>query len=269
VSSDKNTKTFPDQGIKTPAGIIRVTHLTAKKGGVLSPTRLTGTLWNETGRTWEFLSIRIQPSDGRGTVFNIEPLRLFTLKAGASQQFYFDLTGKIDFPTLSYSLAFQDGSYAANYRFAMLGPIPNERLQFSDELTEWTFLPNERSIGFELVNKSDKSAKLDWNQASYVDPSGKAHKVAGTGTRYIEVNSVKPPTVIPPGARIQDALFPTDYVHYTSGLRYSSGWSHLPIFPTCPLCRELAGAEFRIFMPLEIGGTQKEYTFRIKVRAVE
>lgn len=104
ITASENVRNFPDVDIQTPAGIMHAVNLSVKKGG---RTRLTGTLVNSTGKTWDSLFIRIQPSDGRGTVFNTSSLHLFSMDAGAAKLFYFDVTGKFDFTTNAYSIKYQ------------------------------------------------------------------------------------------------------------------------------------------------------------------
>ena len=254
------TRRLQDQEMATPIGRLRVTDLVLKTG---RPIRLTGRIANDTPKAWDRLEIRINPADGKNTKITGSPLRLYDLKQGASAPFYFDLSGRVDFPSLSYAFSYLEGAYAPSYRFELLSPAASQELTFSDELTEWKFVPTTSTIGFEVKNKSDKTVKLDWNQASFVDATGQAHKIAGTGVRYIDMNSPRTPTVVPPGANIKDALFPIDYV------RFSNQWNHEPIFPDCPACVALAGSEFTIFFPLDIGGTVREYIFRCRIKSVE
>lgn len=253
-------RTFPEQSISTPYGQIFATSLSLKKGRV---SRLTGKIVNSTPKEFDYLGVEIQASDGRGTKFNSSLLRINNAKTGEPKPFSFDVWGRYDFETLSYTIKFVGGTFPANYQFEMLAPTKSSQLQYADQRTDWRFVPANDRISFELVNKSDKTARLDWNQAAFVDFDGKAHKIAPSGIRFIEINSMKAPSTIPPGAKIREEFILTDTVSY------SSGWDIQTIFPKCPLCRDLVGKEFGMLFPVEINGETKEYSFRIKTRSVE
>jgi hypothetical protein len=260
LSAD-NVLTFPNQKIDTPVGAVFAMGLEVK-GSLVRNTRLTGTLQNATSKRWGSMRIRITPSDGKGTQFNSSTVAFYALPSGGSSSFYFDLTGKFDFQTLQYRFEYESGTYPASYHFEMVKPKSGP-LEFADDLTEWKFTPQSKGIGFELVNKSDKVLKLDWNSATFVDGGGKTHKVAGSGVRYMEVNAVKAPSVVPPGARVEDLFFPTDNV------TFSGSWIVTALFPECPLCKEWEGKLFSLFIPLESGGSVKEYLFQFKAVSVE
>jgi hypothetical protein len=78
------------------------------------------------------------------------------------------------------------------------------------------------------------------------------------------------PTLIPPTARINETLFPTDYI--VSG---SEGLSQKPVWPDTGYVskdeshlKTLEGSTFSIFMPIEVGGKTKNYSFVFKIVSV-
>lgn len=262
ICADVKLREFTNQTLDTPAGQFSVNNLRAKRGGVLSPMILTGSIVNNTKRDWTSFRIGVTPSDGSHSFQTTTVTFYGGLKKDAWEAFNYTLTGKINFENISFAISFQAGDYAPLYKFEMVKPVSGA-MRFADESTEWTFAPSRDGIGFELVNKSDKILKLDWNSSTLVDQGGTTHKVAGSGIRYMDINSTKTPSIAPPGARIQDEFFPTDMV------KFASTWYHQALFPSCPDCRTWEGKLFSLYAPVDIGGTSKDYLFQFRVVSVE
>ncbi len=166
---------------------------------------------------------------------------------------------------LRFDVTFKRGSYPATYTFVLTKPKESPVLAFEDDAARFSFsLPeSNRQIRFILFNKTSAPIRLDWNQVSYIDTSGKSHRVMHEGVRYIDRNSPQPPTTIPPGARIDDIIFPTDYVAWSG-----SDWEEIPLFPEAPEAHLFQGKTFGIFMPLEVAGKLRNYTFTFRIREV-
>ena len=166
----------------------------------------------------------------------------------------------------TYEVRFYGGEYQVNYVPVLVAPKPSDDLKYEDEAIEIQWVFNKRQLAFALRNKTDLPIKLDWNQISYIDISGDAHKVMHQGVRYITRDEPQSPSFIPPTARLKDFIFPTDYVYRSNG---SSGWEQRPLFPEGPEANAFKEKTFSIFMPLEINGTAKNYTFTLKITSVE
>lgn len=257
----EKSRLLPDQQFQTPVGALKALNLTVKRTTLTSP-RISGMLQNTTSKSWMTLRVNINPVDGRGTRFGPCQVTIDELAPGAARSFYCQLNGKVDFDSVDSRLEYVSGTYHAVYQFEMVKPSVGI-LRFSDEITEWTFTPVTRAVGFEVINKSDKVLKLDWNSATLVDYEGRTHKLAGSGIRYMEINALKPPSVLPPGARLDDMFTPTDNV------RFATEWYVSPLFPECPDCLQWQGKLFSLFVPIDVGGTNKDYLFQFRVVSVE
>lgn len=154
----------------------------------------------------------------------------------------------------------------SKYTFKMLKPKESDDLAFEDDALRIAFTIDRHRFKFSLLNKTESPMKLDWNQISYVDPSNGSHKVMHDGGRYIERDKAIPPTVIPPSAKVDDFILPTDAVHYTQS-GWNKGWNEEPLFPKPEKkeARALIGKTFSAFMPIEINSTTKNYNFVFQI----
>jgi hypothetical protein len=154
----------------------------------------------------------------------------------------------------------------SKYTFKMLKPKESDDLVFEDDALRIVFKLERHRLEFSLLNKTDSPMKLDWNQMSYVDPESGSHKVMHFGVRYIERDKALAPTVIPPSAKVDDEILPTDLVHYEQ-YGWNKGWNKKPLFPKPEKkeARALIGKTFSAFMPVEINSTTKNYNFVFQI----
>jgi len=75
-----------------------------------------------------------------------------------------------------------------------------EGLIFEDSLCKIVFSPEERGIGFDLLNKSDRAIKIVWDEVTYVDQYDSSHRVLHLGTRFIHSDRPQPVSAIPASA---------------------------------------------------------------------
>jgi hypothetical protein len=106
-------------------------------------------------------------------------------------------------------------------------------------------------------------AKIDWNQAAFVDATGLSHSVTHQGVRYNDTAAQKPPTVIPPGTRIEDMVIPADNVRMGS-----RDWIINDLFPSGAEGLPYVGKEVSIYLPVEIAGKVVDYVFGFKITRV-
>jgi len=170
----------------------------------------------------------------------------------------------------SYNLSFLDALYDIQYRFAMLKPISPDNMSFDDAFLSFKFSIDPKGIACSIRNKTGDPISVNWNVISYVDSSGDAHKVMHSGIRLVDKEAPQTPTLIPPTARISETLFPIDYI-----LSGSGGLTQTPLWPDTGYVskdeshlKTLEGSTFSIFMPIEVGGKSKNYSFVFKIVSV-
>lgn len=150
--------------------------------------------------------------------------------------------------------------------------ITSYPLLFKDDLIEIGFecVGSGRQIDqipFTLENKTSNPIRLIWDESAYIDPDKTSHKLLPLGIRYIERDKQIPVTIIPPNSKIENIVYPSDYVEWdsTRGGRYSIGeWVSNPIFSKKQL-GELEILNFGVFMMLEIDGERKSYNFLFEI----
>jgi len=251
---------------------------------------LTGNIINNTTRDWNIVIFEVELFDQVGNklksnsasqdfTFKIsEPNGLYPvygIKKGEQRAFsetlaplYFNklrYNQKQRHGTISkYDIQFRNGVCLAEYTFVMVKPNESEELTFNDSFIGIQFSISKEQIDFILQNKTNTPIKIDWNQVSYVDIFSTAHRVIHTGIRYLEKDKPQAQTLIPPTAKIEDVISPSDYINYTSG-KYG-GWEKNPLFPESSEAKQnYENKSFSIFMPLEIDGVVKNYTFTFEI----
>ena len=269
-------RTLPDQTVTTPEGNVRVTNLSCNHGvGFLF---VKGKIINETGKSWDTLYLAMQVRDKNGIVkpkggpgaliLMHDPqasagiiLKEFgigtTLKLNYQEE-----SPKTDSETCSITFTYADGSYPVHYRAALTKPAAANNLEFHDNALAVTFSLQKTELDFVLQNNSNDPIKIDWNLVSFV--WGTSHGVIHKGVKFADKEKTKPPSLIPPSAKIEDMILPVENVEFVGG-----DWLTRPLFLEGPAAQRLVGQEFSIFVPLDIGGIVKNYTFAFKIVAVD
>jgi hypothetical protein len=177
---------------------------------------------------------------------------------------YFNIRGKEDsLQRMSkYAISYKD-TYRGKQVVVMVKPLESRERVFEDQSIQILFSASEKQIGILLYNKMNTPIKVDWNSLSYVDITGLAHGVVHTGVRYMERDRPQVPTVIPPAAMIEDAIIPSDHISYTPGS--GGGWSSRALFPDMTETDLYIGKSFSVFMPLELDGAVKNYSFSFRI----
>ena len=173
-------------------------------------------------------------------------------------------------PVKGYGLSLKEALYDIQYRFTMLKPMPSDALTFEDSSLAFKFLIDPGGIGCSIRNNTADPISINWNVVSYVDASGDAHKVIHSGIRLVDKEATQSPTLIPPTARINETLFPTDLIK--SG---SQGLFQEPLWPSTGHVskdqsglKALEGSTFSVFMPIETAGKTTNYSFVFKIVSV-
>jgi hypothetical protein len=184
---------------------------------------------------------------------------------GAKFKINFQLDNfKVDGDSLSMVFKYGFGEYPLTYKLALAKPTPSDSLEFSDDNISLDFALSKTALNFVLKNKGDAPIKVDWNTISFVSTEGTAQGVIHNGVKLIDRTAVKAPSMVPPRAKIDDAITPVENIELVE-----SEWITHPLLPAGPTGLKAAGQEFSVFMPLEIGGTVKNYNFVFKIISAE
>ncbi len=146
---------------------------------------------------------------------------------------------------------------------------------FEDDMVRVLWLPTTDAIHFSLTNKTSHSIKIIWDEAAYVDVNGSSQRVMHSGVKYIDRNNPQPPTIVVRNGSVEDLVFPTDNVYYSSG-QYG-GWRETPLFPSSAYSVEDLNTKvepyrnktFQVLLPLQIEDVVNEYIFVFNIRNIE
>lgn len=168
------------------------------------------------------------------------------------------------------------------WQFSLLEPTPSDALVYSDEFIDIAFSfdvlkdrltkidPDliNRQFGFIIQNKTDTTIKINWDELSWIYPDGNSARVVHSGTKFAKTTDTQVPSVIPPSAKVSDFLIPADDIWYSDSTdERFSGWNVKWLFKGKDINWD--GKEFRVYFPLEIKGSKKEYLFKFKVNVTQ
>jgi hypothetical protein len=245
---------------------------------VYSGGKMLGSVRNDTDRGWRYASfkVRLFDKDKRIVVADDDKLEVADLQKGATKDFT-DEIGRspaevlnVEFHAHSRVTDFEiifdsDHSYYdSKYVFSLIKPKLSQTLEFEDELIAIVLDVGTKQIGFTMQNKTDNPISIDWNQISYIDLSGTAHRVIHQGVKLIDRDKPQAQTVIPPTAKIVDFVYPADLVTWRE-----NDWEELPLLPPSQEALQHKGQTFGVFIPLEINGQKKNYLFTVKIVDVQ
>lgn len=157
------------------------------------------------------------------------------------------------------------------------------KYSFEDDMVRILWSVGSRQISFLLQNKTDYSVKIPWDEAAFVDEVGRSHRVMHGGVKYTDKDKSQPPTIIVRKGSIEDIVFPTDYVSFESGTRYSVGsWVEKPLFLNHDYhggtysslgdfkktVSKNVGKQIQVLLPIQIQDVINDYIFIFNVDKV-
>lgn len=80
-------------------------------------------------------------------------------------------------------------------------PVANEKFTISPSF-------GVKGIGLEFRNKSSDVIEVAWDQSVYIDEEGNSSRLIKGGVNLAEKDRPQPNTVIPPGSKLQETVFP-------------------------------------------------------------
>lgn len=145
-----------------------------------------------------------------------------------------------------------------------------------------------RGIGLEFRNTSNDVIEIAWDQSVYIDEDGNSSRLIKGNVNLAEKDRPQPNTVIPPGTKLQETVFPVDHIKQVDGK-----WKQTPILPETariidpqvarqrsldrasmhipepdlyrPGMKMLAGKEVRLFLRLLVNDQKQNVTIPFKI----
>jgi hypothetical protein len=143
-------------------------------------------------------------------------------------------------------------------------------------------------IGLEFRNTSNDVIEVAWDQSVYIDEDGNSSRLIKGNVNFAEKDRSQPNTVIPPGTKLQETVFPVDRIRQVSGK-----WKQVPILPETahiidpqvarqrsldrasrrmpepdiyrPGMKDLTGKEMRLFLRLLVNDQKQTVTIPFKI----
>lgn len=169
-----------------------------------------------------------------------------------------------------------------------------KKYSYSDSLFDGLFAFHPEGISFSIVNKTDHTVKLIWDESVIIYPDNTSTKIMHDGIKYTDRNNSMPASVIPRHGKLEDEATPTDKISwsegvYTSNYSVPGSWNNEGILPwqkylhkedgtditdadTKPFydsAKKFVGSKIGMLLPLEIEGVKNEYTFWFEVKSAE
>lgn len=153
---------------------------------------------------------------------------------------------------------------ATDLKIVMTDPLPQaDKITYTDDnISVMFYLNNKNGISFQLKNLTNKIIKIDWEQVSLIDLDQKTHRVLHSGILFTNRTEKQAPSIIPPipNTKLSDTIFPVDYISYDYDFWAGYQWK-IHDFIT----KKDANKTIGVFLPLEIDGTIKYYSFSFRI----
>lgn len=133
----------------------------------------------------------------------------------------------------------------------------------------WDITPFQ--INFKMLNKTDHSIKIIWDESTFVDIDGNSSKIIHAGVRYLDRNNSQPPSIVASHSYLDDLVQPSKNIFMGS---IYSGWKQLPILPNASydkdelisMTNKYTGKQMKVVLPIQIENTTNEYEFDFDIR---
>lgn len=152
------------------------------------------------------------------------------------------------------------------------------KYSYEDDYISITWKVEYNQFNFTLLNKSNYTIKINWDDISYVDYNGQTGRVMHAGVKYQDKNRSQPSSMIPKGAFLTDVLLPTENVYWAnSTITGFSGWRENSLIPNrfdkkvniAEAAGQYVGKKMIILMPIYIENVQNDYLFTFNIDSYE
>jgi hypothetical protein len=133
---------------------------------------------------------------------------------------------------------------------------------------------SQRGLALEFRNTSSDVIEIAWDQSVYIHYDGTSSRLIRSNVRLSEKDRPQPNTVIPPGAKLQETVFPVDRVRQSS----DGGLYQEALLPEATESRTraaelginaLVGREVKVFLRLIVNDQKQNVTIPFKVVSVK
>ena len=158
-------------------------------------------------------------------------------------------------PVLSSDLSYSDDKIDIKFELTMV------RLGFKLQM-------KPEAVAFTLMNKTDKTMKINWDEVVFVNPQGISTGVYHTGVLMEDKNIQQVPSTIVPHTSFKDGILPKNSITYfVDILSGKKQLKYLGLFPGKDIDYYI-GKTFKIYLPLYIGDKKYDYTFVFKIKNI-
>jgi len=129
---------------------------------------------------------------------------------------------------------------------------------FEDDLVrvQWAFRSNQ--MAFSLENKAEQSIEIPWDEAAFVDESGRSHRVMHASVQFADREKPQTSSVVAPKQLLEDIVAPTDYVRRVEGTRSTAGgWEEKSLLPDFDVHNSSSTGEYATFADFEAAAASK------------
>lgn len=158
---------------------------------------------------------------------------------------------------------------------------------FEDEQVVLSGKVDPPALAVRVRNKTLSSAKLLWDEASFVDLDGTSRRIIRAGTDFNDRQRPQMPTIVAAESEVLMPFLPADWVDYVepvkkwrrmtltpkeqtidvSGVKLAAGLT--PEQLKANVAERNVGKEYRVLLPIEIGGQVVDYTLIFRVTATD
>lgn len=161
-----------------------------------------------------------------------------------------------------------------DYAFKMIKPVESDSMKFQDETIQASFTPHTKGVSFKIKNLTKEVIKIKWDEA-VLTLEGATMKTIHNGVKLADRDAPQTPSVIPPGATLEDFVWPSDNVSiYTGGL--SAGWkvegmlieNNGGLTATQEKAFSMKGKIVGLYLPILRSDKQQDYFFEFEITEV-
>ncbi|MHC4598004.1 MAG: hypothetical protein ACYS47_03270 [Planctomycetota bacterium] len=143
---------------------------------------------------------------------------------------------------------------------------------YEDDRLKLFWVPDAEELRFKLVNKTDETLKIIWDEAVYIDEKGVNNRLVHEGIRSEDAYKPQPPSLVVKKGILSQAVFPADHVRPKS--RTVERRMVEPLFPSVDRrkgalkseAQKVVGKSVRILLPMQWKDRKTEYTFTFTVK---